>query len=734
MTDKSFIANIVKESPYEEELKSIFSDHFDNLEQPVSLSLGIHLNGLHVNDIVSLLRANGIDAVPYYDPKVKENLNCFVVDGTGVRSPFLTPEDAVKATADIFNTLRKENIDTSRALPVTKRNLIPAISRVYDQKTINISDNNPNEKDVDSFLSQQLEAAKSMPAVDVLQTRKEHVLYRGGTLGDNPYALTFHRRQRDAAYATKSFSDAATYADGVRGAGLKYKEINGIHYGFIYEYKESIGQAFYGMAEIEQPKGSKECVGHSENKKDYETLIRPDRNQVTSVYLKAGDRVVKIADDKGFYSPEWEHFAKLHTPYNISEKNDYMQERMNKQIADFRVVPYIKENAPLKDEYKSFTPDIHGLVFSSAIKNGKENGTDIIEINNADFSSIIPPEKSDMYYTGDFSMDNCSASGIINLSKCTGIVGISNSTLSSTDNLVFPQECRCFFFSNVNIPEGNTLDLSNLKTNIVSLENQNCAKLGAFYPPKEAMIKFKKGTSLPKNMDWECKEVILSSFQPPEGQKIDLSQVKSNNFTFEDQNFSNMDTISLPENPNVTICGGNTKLPEKLPLKCDTLSFVDIKSQQETFLRLSNLDMSKAECPFFSFSFRNQKCEEFILNNVTFPAGSILDLSKTKCKSFVFEDQDFSKLGKLILPENAAVQIKGNTILPPKKTKNKSLQSKISDYKLTTEEKEVKSKGLHSKILTAGTNKTAEKSSRTPSTPSSENLKALKQQRDIHAY
>ena len=292
MTDKSFIANIVKESPYEEELKSIFSDHFDNLEQPVSLSLGIHLNGLHVNDIVSLLRANGIDAVPYYDPKVKENLNCFVVDGTGVRSPFLTPEDAVKATADIFNTLRKENIDTSRALPVTKRNLIPAISRVYDQKTINISDNNPNEKDVDSFLSQQLEAAKSMPAVDVLQTRKEHVLYRGGTLGDNPYALTFHRWQRDAAYATKSFSAAATYADGVRGAGLKYKEINGIQYGFIYEYKESIGQAFYGMAEIERPKGSKECVGHSENKKDYETLIRPDRNQVTSVYLKAGDRVV----------------------------------------------------------------------------------------------------------------------------------------------------------------------------------------------------------------------------------------------------------------------------------------------------------------------------------------------------------------------------------------------------------------------------------------------------------
>lgn len=143
--------DVISRSNGKEKLKAIFSDHFDGLTAPVSVSLGVYPNGQNVGDIVNMLRSNGINAAPYYDERVKDDLGCFVVDGTGIRSPFLTPEDAVKATADVVEIMNQNGIPTSRALPVSRKNLIPAVDHTYDGQIIDIARNNPNEQNVDLF-------------------------------------------------------------------------------------------------------------------------------------------------------------------------------------------------------------------------------------------------------------------------------------------------------------------------------------------------------------------------------------------------------------------------------------------------------------------------------------------------------------------------------------------------------------------------------------------------------
>lgn len=507
MSNRDYIEHLIEESNNKDELRGVFSDHFDNVTKPLSVSLGLYLEGNDVQDVVRALRENGIDAVPYYAPEVKDNLNCFVVDGTGIRTPILNPEDAIKATADMFEIMKQNNILTSRALPVSQENLIPAVCHNYDNKLIDISRNNPDEQQVEAFLSNQLRVAEeNMEPVDFSDNRPGH-LYRGGTLGDKPYALTFHRRRRDAAYAAKDFATAASYADGVKGAGVKYKKIDGKAYGFIYEFKEQQGQKYYSMAGIENPRGSEECIGRPENRDDYETLIIPDRNPLVAVYLKVDDKIVKIADEKGYISEDWEKFAHLHTPYNVNEKNDYMVERMNRQIADFKPVQYVKENSALDNVYDNYKPNVYGLAYRDSItENPNTDGVHKYDVQNAEiFSLKLPQETEQMRFSGDFFIENCSVernTQSLNLENCSGRVGFSESTLTNPEQIKFPRKCKGFFLSDVRFPEGSTVDLSNIRCEeYFTLENQDFSKINLILP-KGVTIKLKGSTKLPENMDF----------------------------------------------------------------------------------------------------------------------------------------------------------------------------------------------------------------------------------------
>ena len=80
-----------------------------------------------------------------------------------------------------------------------------------------------------------------------------------------------------------------------------------------------------------------------------------DRNPLSAIYLRVGDKLVQIADEKGYFKEngmDWEKFAKLHTPQNTSELNEYLVARMNKQIAEFPTFEYKKKVKNLFNIFK----------------------------------------------------------------------------------------------------------------------------------------------------------------------------------------------------------------------------------------------------------------------------------------------------------------------------------------------------------------------------------------------
>lgn len=498
MKNSALINDIVSQSADAQTMSEVFSDHFDHIAHPVSVSLGLVLKDKNIEDVVDILRNDGINAVAFYNPKVKDDMSCFVVDGSGVRSPILSPEDAIKATADLFEIMNRHHIETSRALPVSRESMIPAISTAYHNKLIDVTANNPSERNLDEFLSSQLEHALQMPSAEL---KNNGSLYRGGTLGDAPYAITPHQRRRDGAYASNDVNTALEYADGKKGNGFSFPEIDvkghgKAAYGFLYEFAECDGQRFYGMAEIENPHGAEECKGRAENRPDYETLIVPDRNPLKAVYLKAGDKTVQIADEKGYFSEDWKKFAHIHTPYNTNEKNDFMVEHTNRQIADFPVTKYERKNAPLEKDATELS--FEGLIFGKDIEKNQDGG---YVINNANLSSMVPKNMGRAQFTGDFMLNNCvvpSEADKLDLSRCSGFVGISCSDLSSVKNITAPASCNVFFLENVKLAEGSTLDLSRLKCNRIVFRDQDLSKLKELKLPEGVDIQYKGNTTLPE--------------------------------------------------------------------------------------------------------------------------------------------------------------------------------------------------------------------------------------------
>lgn len=508
---------------FKEEIKAVLSDHFDEIKQPVSVSLGLHLRGQTVENVVNLLRKDGINAIPYYDAKVQDDLSCFVVDGTGIRSPFMPPDDAVKAAADMARIMLKNKIETSRAMPITKASLVPAVSERYTGSVIDIAKNNPTIPNVKETLSEYLQyAAEKMPAIAIPDTKSNTRIYSGRLFAD-AYALTPHRRYRDCVYATNMFSEALTYSQAANKGGLHLEEINGRSYGFIIELKQPEKQKFYDMAGAERPFASREerqTAKRKENRDDYETLVLEDRNPVTAMYLRIGnDKVVQIADENGFFNKDgidWEKFALLHKPRDTNEPNDYMVARINKQIEEFPIFAYEKQND--LGEYQP-TADIKGYAYKELIK---ENA-DGFEINNASFHSLkLSENMCKTNFTGNVSLINCTVAEnqTLELGHCDGDISFSHMTYDN--NIHLPEQCGCFSLSCVKLPPCDELDLSQSKCQNITLEASDLTAVKSLELPQSDELKLRYNVKMPEKLDLSGIKTIIFD----QTAKLDLVQTK----------------------------------------------------------------------------------------------------------------------------------------------------------------------------------------------------------------
>jgi hypothetical protein len=307
---------------------------FYGLEENCCVSLGIKDLGtgkLIPEEIAKTLNAYNIPAVSingeYDSAKI-------LVTDTGIKLPLQKPENAIEEISDIVNVLKVNNINIQGyAHPVTKDGLTKSTSernkrfdcsKFDDIEIKEILDR--RQTTFDEFVGAQLEEAvsKAMSSEkigDMVRSNYMQSLYRGGTLGNQPYATVAARECKDFVYATPDFYATNLYAEGF---GTHYKRVKGHRYGFIYEYEIQPNQKFtedFGIEEGEDKHNAETLK--LEGKIAYETAIYPHQNKLKGIYLSVDGQIYQIANQNGYISKEWEDFANLHPtksmPSNQSE-------------------------------------------------------------------------------------------------------------------------------------------------------------------------------------------------------------------------------------------------------------------------------------------------------------------------------------------------------------------------------------------------------------------------------
>ncbi len=512
------VSNIMKNVIDSKEFQEIISNHFENLKDPVVISIGINPN-TKVEDVVNTLQQAGMKAVPYYSDKAIDD-TCFIVDDTGIRSPYVSADDSLLVVKDIYNALKAKGIPIrGYALPMNAENLTRCITP-KDDRQIDIICGNQEIKD---FIYRQLNLVKETPKIDIkAKADNKTSLYRGGTLGNQPYAITGSRCARNVCYATPDIMIASKYADGGFSTGVGYLPIDGKKYGFIYEFETDGKYKKYSEYGIEH---RKEMEAGEEI---HETPIFPHKNPLKAIYLQYGEDVIQIADKKGYFSNDWERFAQLHEVYSQNEKNNIMINRINNLKEDINagrecVVPYSQQTIENNEIYINKTQaDIEILehfIF-------RQNISDDLHIKNANLSSInLPNVFNKVEFEGNLTLKNISGlkHRVLDLSKCNGDIFLENIDLSECDNLILPKQCNRLCLSNVKLPQ-NVKSLDIEKCNDFILFNQDLSSIEKIkFPRVNNKIRFWGRNIMPQTVDISNISVITEA---KEKENLDFSKTE----------------------------------------------------------------------------------------------------------------------------------------------------------------------------------------------------------------
>lgn len=535
---------------------------FYSLNENCCVSLGIE--NCNPDKLAEMLNAYNIPAVSvngggYYDTSK------ILVTETGIKLPLQTPEAAIEEISDIVNVLKANNIEIEGYIhPVTKDGITASVPRTtHIEEGVQIDCSKFDDVEIkeilerrqttfDDFVGNQMDEAishamsenaiKEMTNANYMQS-----LYRGGTLGNQPYATVAARECKDFVYGTHEFSMAAAYANGAE-ARVGYKKINGHSYGFIYEYEMAPNQKFtldYGL-EYGDKKRSLEEFSNKGIDIPYETEIYPHQNKLKGVYLSVDvkssvddeikHKIYKIADENGYISKEWEDFINLHptksmpaTQAEVIRNNEmYQLSKEGRTLSEYTGKNYNLKSQSI-DNYlrEQLSPDVmsigkdgkyatsyppilkeipDGADLSSLDKCYLAGNTSIgKEVKLPDEVIINGPIRDAMDLSnvktlkinGDvtFGKDVKLPENTIFISGCKIKGHIPNGLdLSKVDNLVLDDISS--IGSGVKLPETviisgyipDRTDLSNAKNLILSGDN----------------ITFGKDVKLPRSLDWRC--------------------------------------------------------------------------------------------------------------------------------------------------------------------------------------------------------------------------------------
>lgn len=303
--------------------------------------------------ITNLLREKGIDAVPIFSEEASDPSKT-IVSATGIQTPVLRPRQASKAAKEIMDIIytQKNNWylnELGMAMPVEIEQFAPVsyTSKNFYKKTLE-PDLNPKAAQVREkygfdleyeICKSALDSSKLIQASKLCKQKGASItkLYRGGSLGDNPYAILTTKEGKSLAYATPDVGTALMYT-GVSGSyGSTCKAVSSLNndsikFGFLYEYAPDKNIVLFKDWDIEQ--------GHLPEKdlrpEHTETPVFPQKNKLNNIYLhlrKDGQDVLYPLD---LENKKHKAFLELYSPADTSCRG-YMIERRNKILGEQKV-------------------------------------------------------------------------------------------------------------------------------------------------------------------------------------------------------------------------------------------------------------------------------------------------------------------------------------------------------------------------------------------------------------
>lgn len=365
---------ITASSQYPDDFKEYLSNNFVGLDKLCSISMGIDCCA-NVDVIFEKLNKQNLN-IARSDKKEPLDINKVLVGEKGIETPILSPREALLMAVKVYDVLKQEYAVRGFALPKTIENLCH--TSAHSGRNINVcSELEVNSKSddlkkmlqernlsADEFISSQLKESNNLPDVDIQENTEKNFcksLYRGGTLGCNPYAVVSSNKAKDCAYATPDMRLAKYYSTGLE-AGYDRAKVDGlfVSYGFIYEFEAKKDQRYFTNYGIENGEDYSEKKEYSEESLEtlYETPVFAHQNPLKGIYLVANDRVIKITDDKGqFISKDWENFVQLHeTHFRHGDEYEkkYNEERLTSILSKDELP--INKKLSINKEEKNLPP------------------------------------------------------------------------------------------------------------------------------------------------------------------------------------------------------------------------------------------------------------------------------------------------------------------------------------------------------------------------------------------
>ena len=352
---------IAAKSKYPDDFKKFLCDNFIGLDRPCSISMGIAY-GTNIDALYDKLNNDNLNVMST-DKKESLDVNKILVGEKGIETPILAPREALELAVQIHDVLKDSDAIRGFALPKTVESLCYtsafADSRINVAQELEVNSKSDEliamlqEKNltVDEFISNQLKEGMEYPEINAAENTEKNFcksLYRGGTLGSNPYAVVSSMKAKDCAYATPDMSLAKYYSTGLE-AGYDRAKVDGlfVEYGFIYEFEAKENQHYFCNYGIENGEDfSKGDNQYTEDKLEtlYETPVFAHQNPLKGIYLVANGKVVKITNDKGEYlNKDWENFAQLHETH--VRKGSSLEKQYNEEKI-CSILPRKKQSEP----------------------------------------------------------------------------------------------------------------------------------------------------------------------------------------------------------------------------------------------------------------------------------------------------------------------------------------------------------------------------------------------------